>query len=272
MPSWCIRPAASPAATSSTLEVEAEGHALLTTPGAAKWYRSAGPWAKQKLQFDVAGTLGMAAAETIVFDGALADLRCDIVLQAARATSAGRSLCLGRTGSGERFGTETRITQRAEEAVGRARAQIEGGGRLLRSPRASAAAACTARSSRASAETAMLRDGRTSRMTRLPGVLIATLPRRLERGGAAGRSRGSGRCCGPRRRPAGHRAAHLEHLKDFRMELTPREKDKLLIFTAGAARRAAQGARPEAQLSGGRRAASPRRSWKARATAAPSPS
>jgi urease subunit gamma len=32
------------------------------------------------------------------------------------------------------------------------------------------------------------------------------------------------------------------------MDLTPREKDKLLIFTAAPARRAAQGARPEAQL------------------------
>src|SRR4026209_2310494 len=28
---------------------------LLTTPGAAKWYRSAGPWAKQSVAFDVKG-------------------------------------------------------------------------------------------------------------------------------------------------------------------------------------------------------------------------
>src|SRR5262245_64528023 len=34
----------------------AEGAAaLLTTPGAAKWYRSAGPWAAQRVLFDVAG-------------------------------------------------------------------------------------------------------------------------------------------------------------------------------------------------------------------------
>ncbi len=36
------------------------------------------------------------------------------------------------------------------------------------------------------------------------------------------------------------------------MELTPREKDKLLIFTAGAGRRAPQGAWTEAQLPGSR--------------------
>jgi urease subunit gamma len=44
-------------------------------------------------------------------------------------------------------------------------------------------------------------------------------------------------------RPRSHRAAHLEYLKENRMELTPREKDKLLIFTAAllAERRRARG-------------------------------
>src|SRR5204862_4636275 len=48
--------------------------ALLTTPGAAKWYRSAGPLAKQTLRFDVAGSLEWLPQETIVFDGARAEL------------------------------------------------------------------------------------------------------------------------------------------------------------------------------------------------------
>src|SRR5262245_54838820 len=57
-----------------SLHVESgtDAGSLLTTPGAGKWYRSAGPWAKQKLQFDVQGTLEWLPRETIVFDGALA--------------------------------------------------------------------------------------------------------------------------------------------------------------------------------------------------------
>ena len=78
------------------------------------------------------------------------------------------------------------------------------------------------------------------------------------------------RARGPRRGAA----ADLEHLTSGRylMELTPREKDKLLLFTAAllAERRLARGA--QAQLSGGGRLHLAPRSWKARATAGPSPS
>src|SRR5919108_4142247 len=48
---------------------ERDASALLTTPGAAKWYRSAGAWAKQTLRFEVAGGLEWLPRETIVFDG-----------------------------------------------------------------------------------------------------------------------------------------------------------------------------------------------------------
>jgi urease accessory protein len=64
------------------LSVRSKGHALLTTPGAAKWYRSAGPWARQTLQFDVEGSLEWLPRETIVFDGALAQLETIIQLGA----------------------------------------------------------------------------------------------------------------------------------------------------------------------------------------------
>src|SRR6185436_7685030 len=39
------------------VRTEANASALLTTPGAAKWYRSAGPRAKQDVAFDVRGQL-----------------------------------------------------------------------------------------------------------------------------------------------------------------------------------------------------------------------
>ena len=57
-------------------------HALLTTPGAGRWYRSAGPWARQTLAFEArdGACLEWLPQETIVFDGALADLRTEVRL------------------------------------------------------------------------------------------------------------------------------------------------------------------------------------------------
>src|SRR5207244_837252 len=84
-------------------ECAAQSHAVLTTPGAAKWYRSAGTWARQSLQFKVAGTLEWLPRETIVFDGALAELHTNIELGEAARYIGWEIVCLGRRGSGERF-------------------------------------------------------------------------------------------------------------------------------------------------------------------------
>jgi urease accessory protein len=120
------------------LEVKSAGHALLTTPGATKWYRSAGPWAKQKLEFEVDGTLEWLPRETIVFDGALAELQCEIRLGAAARYIGWEIVCLGRTGSGERFSRGklrlgTRIMKEGK-LVWLERGEIDGGGALMRSP------------------------------------------------------------------------------------------------------------------------------------------
>ena len=66
-----------------SLAVKCEGQALLTTPGATKWYRSGGPLARQKLRFDVEGALEWLPRESIVFDGALAELEYEVRLAAA---------------------------------------------------------------------------------------------------------------------------------------------------------------------------------------------
>ena len=121
-----------------SLGVRAQGHAVLTTPGAAKWYRSAGPWARQKLAFEVGGTLEWLPRETIVFDGALAALECEVHLTGASRYIGWEFVCLGRTGSGERFarGTlrmDTRIA-RDGKLLWMERGEIEGGGALMRSP------------------------------------------------------------------------------------------------------------------------------------------
>lgn len=121
-----------------SLEVKAEGHALLTTPGAAKWYRSVGSWARQKLSFEVSGTLEWLPRETIVFDGALAALDCEVRLGNGARYIGWDVVCLGRTGSGERFESgqmkiDTRI-YRDDKLLWLERGAIFGGGALLASP------------------------------------------------------------------------------------------------------------------------------------------
>jgi urease accessory protein len=123
-----------------TLDVKADqgASALLTTPGAAKWYRSSGPRAKQSLSFDVGGTLEWLPQETIVFDGALAETETEVELDADAGLIGWDIVCLGRTGSGERF---TRGSYRTSIRIRRdgkplwlERGRIDGGGRLLDSP------------------------------------------------------------------------------------------------------------------------------------------
>ena len=123
-----------------TLEVKTEKNAsaLLTTPGAAKWYRSAGPRATQRIAFAVNGTLEWLPQETIVFDGALAELECEVDLAADAGFIGWDIVCLGRSGSGERFsrGTYRFSTQlrREKKLLWLERGRIDGGGRLLHSP------------------------------------------------------------------------------------------------------------------------------------------
>jgi urease accessory protein len=122
------------------LQVESaeDSCALLTTPGAAKWYRSGGPWASQKLSFDVAGTLEWLPQEAIVFDGALAQTACEVDLAAGAGLIGWDIVCLGRTGSGERFrrgSYRSSIRLRREgRLLWQERGRIDGGGRLLNSP------------------------------------------------------------------------------------------------------------------------------------------
>jgi len=154
-------------------------HALLTTPGAGKWYRSAGPWASQKLRFEVAGALEWLPQETIVFDGALAQLATEVRLQRDARYLGWEILCLGRTGSGERFGKgqvrlHTRL-YRDGKLLWVERGRIEGGGALLDSPAglqgkpvcATLVAACPM------VDLAACRGIESLAVTQLPGVLVA---------------------------------------------------------------------------------------------------
>ena len=109
--------------------------ALLTTPGAAKWYRSSGPWAKQSVAFNVGGTLEWLPQETIGFDGARAQTAYDVNLVAGARLIGWDIVCLGRTGSGERFARGEFRTSMQVRRDGKLlwleRGRIDGGGRLL---------------------------------------------------------------------------------------------------------------------------------------------
>jgi urease accessory protein len=114
----------------------AGAHALLTTPGAGKWYRSTGAWARQKIGFE----LGAGAAlewlpqPAILFEGAMADMQFSVDLDAGARYIGWEILCLGRTGSGERFSRGTcRLSsdvRREGKRLWLERGEIHGGARL----------------------------------------------------------------------------------------------------------------------------------------------
>ncbi|WP_018928450.1 urease accessory protein UreD [Pseudomonas umsongensis] len=78
--------------------------AQITSPGAAKWYRAAGP-AYQKLDLHVAAgaTLEWLPQETIIFSAAQAELSTSIDLEGDARLFYWDVVALGRPASGERF-------------------------------------------------------------------------------------------------------------------------------------------------------------------------
>lgn len=122
------------------VEVGADAQALLTTPGAGKWYRSAGALAEQIVTLKVSrgGTLEWLPQESIVFAGAQARMRTTVELEEGARYVGMETLCLGRRASGETFSrgqlqlaSDIRIDG---EPVWRERGRVEGGSALLESP------------------------------------------------------------------------------------------------------------------------------------------
>ncbi len=84
--------------------VGADAWAQITSPGAAKWYRAAGP-AYQQLNLKVAegATLEWLPQETIIFSAAQAELSTSIELEGDARLFYWDVVALGRPASGERF-------------------------------------------------------------------------------------------------------------------------------------------------------------------------
>ena len=172
------------------LDVRAGANAqvLLTTPAAARWYRSTGAWAKQRACLDVASgaCVEWLPQENIVFDSARADIALDVKLHGNAVFIGWDTFCMGRSGSGEAFRRgECRICtyiSRDGKAIFFERGHLRAGDPLFESAAglnghtvfgtllAAAVAVDRALVERCRSETA--KDGRTA-VTHLPGVLIS---------------------------------------------------------------------------------------------------
>ncbi len=122
------------------VEGSGPGAGLLTTPGAAKLYRSDERWAEIGQSFDVrdAFCLEWFPQETIAFNGCYGNLRTRAKLSRDASYAAWDIVCLGRPACGERF---TRGALRFEHSIERAgklqwmeRAVYRAGDRIFDAP------------------------------------------------------------------------------------------------------------------------------------------
>lgn len=122
------------------IDVGNAAQSLLTTPGAGKWYRSAGAVAEQFVTIKVGagGTAEWLPQESIVFDGAQAHMRTNVELAEGARFIGIETICFGRRASGESFdrgnlrlATDIRL---AGKPLWRERGNIAGGSALMASP------------------------------------------------------------------------------------------------------------------------------------------
>ena len=87
------------------LELEPKAHALVTTPGASRWYFSRGHTAcvRQKVQLKEDAIIEWLPQETLFFDGTHADLRTRIDLASEARFCGWEIIGLGRPACGEFF-------------------------------------------------------------------------------------------------------------------------------------------------------------------------
>jgi len=171
------------------INVSTGAHALITTPGATKWYRSAGPLAEQRttLAISAGGSLEWLPQENIVFDRARARMSTQVQLEEGACYIGWDITRLGRTACGEHFDagelrSRTEILRAGRRLWGDY-ARIEGGATLLQSPAGLAgrpvmgtflAAACAIERRLLEAGRAVVPpDTAEFAVTALPGVLVA---------------------------------------------------------------------------------------------------
>ena len=86
------------------LNVHADAHAVITTPGAAKWYGSAeGRGAQQQIEMNLCGDLEWLPQESIIFNQARGDSQIRITIAPESRMIGWDAVVLGRKASGEAF-------------------------------------------------------------------------------------------------------------------------------------------------------------------------
>ncbi|BBH12622.1 urease accessory protein UreD [Chromobacterium haemolyticum] len=119
------------------VSLEEGADALLTSPGAAKWYDGFGRPASQRLELSLApgARLEWLPLETILFAGAEVSLQGRVRLQGDAALLYGDVLCLGRPACGERFDRgrwrQSLDIERDGRLIWCERAALAGGDRML---------------------------------------------------------------------------------------------------------------------------------------------
>ncbi|HVE48589.1 MAG TPA: urease accessory protein UreD [Casimicrobiaceae bacterium] len=125
-----------------TIEVSTSrgAHAVLTTPGAGKLYKSGGRRASQRVNLHAVegSVLEWLPQETIVFDAALASLELHVGVRVGGLVLAWEVVTLGREAAGERYASgvlDTTIAVRIDDRnVWVERGRVTGGSAWLESP------------------------------------------------------------------------------------------------------------------------------------------
>ena len=101
------------------IDAGAGAHCLLTTPGAAKWYRANGKVSRQIVRIAAAdgAQVEWLPQESIFFDAADVQLTHEVELAASARYIGSEILCFGRRASGERFNSG-RVGQRSSIRLG----------------------------------------------------------------------------------------------------------------------------------------------------------
>jgi urease accessory protein len=122
------------------VDLDADAQALLTTPGAGKWYKANGGEAAQHLQFKLGerATLEWLPQESILFDAAQVRMSTQVKLAVDAKFAGWEILCFGRRAANEKF-TEGSLRQhvqiwRGDEMLWNEAANIEAGSRAMTSP------------------------------------------------------------------------------------------------------------------------------------------